>query len=240
MDPLSVLRALLALGVFPGALLLAVCTGLAAAIAGIPRGRRATLEDVVAIAAAVAASGVAPLPGSPLNDLPAGIALPSILLFVAVSVVWGTTSAWPRGRVIVAASVVTAVLCLALPATTLSATTVAGYPGRVETVARVLVAIAILAALPLVAEPFVATSSRWSRAAVTASILVLASSLVTAGEGGATPAVLAVGAVLGGVVGYSLLLRLVRGIVGARPAGLAVVATGPALAAIVVLVIGGS
>jgi len=237
MDPIAVLRAVLGLALFPGGALLAAAAWIAVNVGDLPGRRRATLEEVAAIAAAAAACGLAPLPGSPLLDLPAAIAMPAILVLLAGAVVWGTTPDWPPVRVLAAPVALVPVLCLGATATTLSASTQAGLPGPAVGAARMLAALAILIAGPLLTCLQATETSRWSRAAVLSAVIIVALSLVVGGEGGGTATPLAAALVLAGVALYAGCLRLLSGARNIPPSLLVGAAAVASTAAVVILVL---
>jgi hypothetical protein len=211
MDPLSILRASVALAVFPGFAYTAALAWLVARVGRLPRGRNPVrLEEALAALAAGTACGLLAFPGSPLNDLPVPVSLSAVLVSLAAAVAWGTSTAWNWHRVAAAAVTVSPLLCLGESGISLNLSTIVGLPGRPVAAARLFAAAAALIALPLVARPFDPETSRLSRAMALTAISQVALSLIVAGplSGGSWP--LAAGLCATATIGYAALLGGLR------------------------------
>jgi hypothetical protein len=211
MDPVSALRATLAMALFPGAGYLAV-VGWAAARAGrLPRcGRPARIEEAVAALAVAAACGLLAFPGSPLNDLPVAVSLGAVIVALSGAVAWGSSAAWNWRRVVAAVVVLAPLLCLGESAASLNVASLAVLPGRPVAAARIFAAAAVLIALPLLIRPFEATTSRLSRSALLAGSALLALSLIVAGPLGNGGGAIAAGLCAGAAIVYAALLSVIR------------------------------
>jgi hypothetical protein len=230
MNPLSALRAVLALTLFPGAAY-AGAVAVAAAWAGrVPAGRApARLEELAGATGVMTAAGLLALPGSPLEGLPTGVSLAGLLTALTAGLAWGTSARWPWPRLAAAAAALFPLLAVAIAARTLDLRTMAVAP--VEA-ARVWAAAAALLALPALIRPFDAGPSRSSRACLLATSALLALSLAVGSPLSAQPAA-AVAVVCGaGSVLYAGALGVLRRPLAAAAGGLGVLALLPAAVAV--------
>jgi len=211
MDPLGLLLEIVALAVYPGGLFLALLTWVTYRGAGLAPGPALDARGLAAIAAATVAAAMAPMPGTPAASLPppggaiANLVAAVLLIFVAGALVaphpWST-----RRRGLLALSAI-ALFPLGLVATSLSITAISGSTAAADVAARVLAAVGVLIALPLVVKPQVATGHRVANGIVIAATLELVFSLLIppALQWPAGP--LAVAATVAAVGVYALLLR---------------------------------
>ncbi len=214
MDPLGLLLEIVALAVYPGGLFLAVLTWVAYRGAGLAPGPALDARGLAAIAAATVAAAMAPMPGTPAASLPppggatANLAATVLLIFIAGALVaphpWST-----RRSTLVALSAI-ALFGLGLVASSLSITAISGSTAAADVAARVLAAVGVLIALPLVLKPQVATGHGVTGGMVIAATLEIVFSLLIppALQWPAGP--LAVAATVAAVGVYALLLRVGR------------------------------
>jgi hypothetical protein len=214
MDPLGLLLEIVALTVYPGGLFLALLTWITYRGAGLTPGSVLDARGMAAVAAATVAAAMVPMPGTPAASLPpsggatANLAAAVLLVFVAGSLV--APHPWSvRRRGLIALTGI-GLFLLGLMATSLSITTISGSTSAADVAARVLAAVGVLVALPLVMQPQVADGHRVARGIVIAATLELVFSLLIppalqwpAGPLAVVATVIAVGL-------YALLLRGVR------------------------------
>jgi hypothetical protein len=214
MDPLGLLIEIVALAVYPGGLFLAVMAWITYRGAGLAPGPALDVRGFAAIAAAVVAAAMAPLPGTPAASLPPpGGATPNLLAAVLLVVVAGSLVApapWSKRRITLVTFAGASLVLIGLVATSLSTTDISGSTGGVNAAARILTVIAVLVALPVVLKPQRAAGSVAARATVVASSLVVVLAIVIppAQQWPVAP-LWVVGLVLAVGV-YALLLRLGR------------------------------
>jgi len=182
--------------------------------AGLPRGSGLDLRGLAAVAAAVVASAMAPLPGTPAASLPPpGGATPNLIAALLLVVVAGSLVApdpWSRRRrALVALSGISLVL-LGLVASSFSSTDISGAPGGVGNAARIVAVIALLVALPVLIKPQVAAGSVIARAVVVAASLEVVLAIVIPPSQQWPVAPLWVVGLVAAVAVYALLLRVGR------------------------------
>jgi hypothetical protein len=213
-DPLGLLLEVVALAVYPGGLFLAVMAWIASRGAGLPRGAPLDPRGCAAIAIAVVAAAMAPLPGTPAASLPPpGGATPNLVAAVLLMVAAGALVApapWSLRRRLLIAFGGIALVLLGLVATSFSTTDISGSPGRLDDAARILAVAAVLVAMPILVKPQLATGSSVARATVVAASLevVLAIIIPPAQQWPVAP--LWVVGLVAAVTVYALLLRLFR------------------------------
>ena len=242
MDALGAAQAVLALGLLPGGLVLAL-SGWAGQRLGGRSGRLSfDARELFTLLLLDIAVAQAPLPASPIPSLPPGsgagpdIAVVALLLGGAVA---ASTSPGGRGwRLVSGAAAVTAVLALAFGAASLSLPAIVGQPGGSLLAARVATAAGILAATPALTSSWRLSSA--AEATLLAGVGVIALSLVLPAGLPAWAAALATAVVVLGATAYAgALLRwrdpLLR---GQRGLGVVCVLCGAAaLAAVLVSVL---
>lgn len=175
MDALGAAQAVLALGLLPGGLVLALA-GLAAQRLG---GRRGlwTLEarELVTLLLLDLAVAQAPLPSAPIPSLPPGSGSGPDTAVVALLIVGAlaaaTTPGRPGWRWVSGATAVTAVLALAFGAASLSLSAIVGQPGASLLAARIATAAAILVATP-------ALTSSWRLSSAAEATLVAGTGII--------------------------------------------------------------
>jgi hypothetical protein len=212
MDPLGLLLEIVALAVYPGGLFLAVTAWIIYRGAGLAPGTALDVRGFAAIAAAVVAAAMAPLPGTPASSLPpAGGATPNLLAAVLLVVVAGSLVApapWSHRRIILVTFAGASLVLLGLMATSLSTTDISGSTGGVNAAARILSVIAVLVALPVLLKPQSAAGSVAARASVVAASLVVVLAIVIPPAQQWPAAPLWVVGLVVAVGVYALLLRL--------------------------------
>ncbi len=212
MDPLGLLLAIVALAVYPGGLLLACLALLTLRLSGMPRSTGLDSRGLAAMCAAGVAASMATLPGAPAASLPPpGGATPNliaavVLLFVAGSLI--APEPWSSRRRVAVALGGVSVLLLGFVAASFSIETLSGAGGGAATTARIVVAIGVLAALPVIVQPHCPGGSATARATlVAATVEVVLGTLIPTGLH--FPAtVLWVGGLVAAAAVYALLLRL--------------------------------
>jgi hypothetical protein len=214
MDPLGLLLEIVAIAAYPGGLFLAVMAGITYRGAGLERGAGLDPRGLVAIAAAVVAAAMAPLPGTPAASLPPpGGATPNLIAAVILIVAAGSLVApqpWSsRRRVLVAFGGIALVL-LGLVASSYSTTAISGTTGAAYATARIAAAVAVLVALPLMVKPHAATGSGAARATVIAASLEVVLAIVIPPAQQWPVAPLWVVGLVAAVAAYALLLRFSR------------------------------
>ncbi|MBV8194221.1 MAG: hypothetical protein JOY80_01690 [Candidatus Dormibacteraeota bacterium] len=149
MDPLGVAEAALALGLYPGGILLLAVGWSSARLAGAPRWAP-TVRDITMLAVLDVAVASAPLPASPAAALPPGAgAAPDLLivaLALAAAVAIAAPTGWSRWRLVAVISAVVAGAAVAVGAASISMPVIAGTPGAAMTAARAATAAALLVA----------------------------------------------------------------------------------------------
>jgi len=205
-DPIGVLAAVLAIGVYPGGLFLALAAVLHRWTA---RHRRAVIGPppsitpaaAVAVVGATVAAGMLPLTGSPALRLPppGGVAgnLVAVGVLLAVSVDLGAGSI--RASVLAAAAAVP-VLGLAAAAGTVSVMVIAAVPDAAGLLARAIAAVLLVLA-------GASTGATWTASAVAAALALAASALVVPAALGDVPAPVAALACLAVVAASGVLTR---------------------------------
>jgi hypothetical protein len=240
-DPLGLLLEVLALAVYPGGLFLAALAWITWRGAGLPRGGPPDARGLAAIAAAITAAAMAPLPGTPAASLPPpGGATPNLVAAVLLVVVAGSLIApdpWSRRRRVLVAVGGISIVLLALVAASFSTTDISGATGATSAVARVLTVAGVLVALPIVVKPQAPTGSLGARTiVVAASIVVVMAIVIPPAQRWPVAPLWVVGLVVG--VGlYALLLRLARAATQREHPSLVVIALTCSIAASVTSVI---
>ena len=234
MDPLLLLKALLALAVYPGGLLLVLCAAVTALVLPAAHRPGLTVENAVALTGFDVAAAMAPLPGSPLLDLPVAVSLPVLLLGLAAGfTALAPAAPWSRRRLAVALAPLLPALAMGSATGSLALASIASVPGGGLGAARILTAATLLLALPLLVPLADRGLTRAVRAAGASAAAVCAVSLV-AGAAGAAPAVAGAVALAGAAVwsGFAALATRLPGVTS----GLAVLAvSGGAVATVLAL-----
>ena len=212
MDPLGLLLEVVALAAYPGGLFLAGMAWITYRGAGLAPGAPLDVRGLAAIAAAVVAAAMAPLPGTPAASLPppggATSNLVAAVLLVAVAGSLVAPGPWSRRRRVLVAFAGIALVLLGLVATSFSTTDISGATGGWNAAARILAAVAVLVALPMVVKPQLATGSAAARATVVAASLEVVLAIVIPPAQQWPVAPLYVVGLVAAVALYSLLLRL--------------------------------
>jgi hypothetical protein len=241
MDPLGLLLEVVALAVYPGGLFLATLAWITWRGAGLPRGGPPDARGLAAIAAAIVAAAMAPLPGTPAASLPPpGGATPNLLAAVLLVVVAGSLIApdpWSRRRRVLVAVGGISIVLLPLVAASFSTTNISGATGPINAVARVLTVAGVLAALPIVVKPQAATGWLGARTIVVAASIVVVMAVVIPPAQRWPVAPLWVVGLVAGVGLYALLLRLARAATQREHPSLVVLALACSIAASVTSVI---
>ena len=216
MDPLGLLLAIVAVAIYPGGLLLACLAWLTSRLSGMPRATGLDRRGLVAVCVAVVAASMAMLPGSPAAALPPpGGATPNLVAAVLLLFVAGALTApdpWSPRRTVVVALGGVSLLLLGFVAASFSIDTLSGATGGAAAAARVVVAIGILAGLPVIVQPHRAGGSSAARATVVAATVeVVLSTLIPAGLH-APATVLWVVGLVAAAAAYALLLRLMSAV----------------------------
>lgn len=234
MNALALLKACLAVAVYPGTAYLGA-VAVAVAVAGrLPAGLRpAQLDELIAAVGVAAASGLLALPSSPLFGLPSGVSLAVLVTAIAAGIAWATPERWPWHRLMAAAAALAPLLGLASAALTLDLRTLAAAGGSVAA-ARPWAVAAILMAVPAVIVPFDRGTARPGRAALVAAIGMACFSLAgfAALAGRNALAVAGLGALL--VVLYAGVMGAARRLLAVAGPVLGVLAALPAVVALVV------
>ncbi|MGD1035040.1 MAG: hypothetical protein ABR977_11485 [Candidatus Dormibacteria bacterium] len=234
MNALALLKACLAVAVYPGTAYLGA-VAVAVAVAGrLPAGLRpAQLDELIAAVGVAAASGLLALPSSPLFGLPSGVSLAVLVTAIAAGIAWATTERWPWHRLVAVAAALAPLLGLASAALTLDLRTIAAASGQVGA-ARPWAVAAILLAVPAVIRPFDRDTARPGRAALVAAIGMACFSLAgfAALAGRNALAVAGFGALA--VVVYAGVIGAARRFLAAAGPVLGVLAVVPAAVALVV------
>ncbi len=211
MDPFGVLLAIVALAVYPGGLLLACLAGMTFRLSGMPRATGLDVRGLAAICAAGLAASMATLPGSPAASLPPpGGATPNLvaamlLLFVAGSLI--APVPWSPRRGIAVAFGGASLLLLGFAAASFSIATLSGASGLAATAARIVVAIGILVALPVIVQPHRPGGSAPARATlIAATVEVVLAILIPAGLHAPSTVLWVLGLIAAAAV-YALLVR---------------------------------
>ena len=217
MDPLGLAQTTLALGLFPGGVVLALAGWLAARLAGRRGGWALDRRELFVLLLLDLAVAQAPVAGSPIASLPPGHGASANIAVVAAVVAAALVAAsreTARGmRVAAAVVVVAAALALAVGAASLSLPAITGHPGGAMLAARAAAAAALLTAAPVLTA-----GSRLSvvgEAIVLAGLGLLAFSLVTPAGLPLLEALLAAGSAVVAAVVYAVaVLRLERVLAG--------------------------
>jgi len=216
MDPLGLLLEVVALAVYPGGLFLAALAWITYRGAGLARDWQRDVRSLAAVAAAVVAAAMAPLPGTPAASLPPdGGATPNLIaavLLVVVAAALVAPEPWSRRRRLLVTFGGIAIVLLGLGATSFSSTDIAAATGGVASAARILTVVAILMALPIVVKPQLAGVSSVARATVVAASLeVVLAIVIPPGQQWPLGPIWVLGLVASVAV-YGLLLRMGRAI----------------------------
>ncbi len=216
MDPLGLLLAIVAVAVYPGGLFLACLAWLTWRLSGMPRATGLDRRGLVAVCVAVVAASMAMLPGSPAAALPPpGGATPNLVAAVLLLFVAGALTApdpWSSRRTVVVALGGVSLLLLGVVAASFSIDTLSGASGSTAAAARIVVAIGILAGLPVIVQPHRAGGSSTARATVVAAAVeVVLSTLIPAGLHAPATVLWVVGLIAAAAV-YALVLRLMSAV----------------------------
>jgi hypothetical protein len=241
MDPLGLLLEVVALAVYPGGLFLAALAWITSRGAGLTRGAALDIRGLAAVAAAVVAAAMAPLPGTPAASLPPdGGATPNLIAAVLLVVVAGALVApepWSRRRRVLVAFGGIAIILLGLGATSFSSTDIAAATGGAADAARILTVIAVLVALPIVVKPQFSHASVVARATVVAASLeVVLAIVIPPGQQWPLGPLWVLGIVASAAV-YALLLRIGRAMTQGEAAPMVAIAWLCSVAASVIAVV---
>jgi hypothetical protein len=234
MNALALLKACLAVAVYPGTAFLGA-VAVAVAVAGrLPAGLRpAQLDELIAAVGVAAASGLLALPSSPLFGLPSGVSLAVLVTAIAAGIAWATPERWPWHRLVAAAAARAPLLGLASAAFTLDLRTLAAAGGPVAA-ARPWAVAAILMAVPALILPFDRGTARPGRAALVAAIGMACFSLAGFAALAGRNALAVAGLGTLAVVLYAALIGAVRRPLAVAGPVLGVLAVLPAAVALVV------
>jgi hypothetical protein len=241
MDPLGLLLEVVALAIYPGGVFLAALAWITYRGAGFARGAPLDIRGIAAVAAAVVAAAMAPLPGTPAASVPPdGGATPNLIAAVLLVVVAGALVApepWSRRRRVLVIFGGIAIVLLGLGATSFSSTDIAAATGATAGAARILTVVAVLVALPIVVKPQLSHASVAARATVVAASLeVVLAIAIPPGQQWPLAPVWVLGIVASAAV-YGLLLRVGRAMAQGESAPVVAVAWLCSVAASVVAVV---
>lgn len=181
MDALGLAQTVLALGVFPGGVVLALSGLGAARLAGRRRGWSFNRRELFVVLLLDLAVAQAPIAGSFISSLPAaGSATPNIAVVavvLAAALVVASPETGRRSRLGAAAVVLSASMGLAVGAASLALPAITGHPGSAMLAARAATAAALLAAAPALTAG--SRLSERGEATLLAGMALLACSLVT-------------------------------------------------------------
>ncbi|HEY6469573.1 MAG TPA: hypothetical protein VI434_07380 [Candidatus Dormibacteraeota bacterium] len=214
MDPLGLLLDIVAVAVYPGGLFAAVLAVIVQRAGGLPRIRELDARALGAVIAATLAASMASLPGSPAASLPPpGGATPNLaaailLLFVGASL--AAPEPWSIRRAVLGGLGGASLVLLGLVAASFSIATIVGIGGGEALTARILAAATALIALPLVVQPHKRGSGAVGRIAVVAATAEVVLALLVPPSLQWPATLIAIGALVGGVGVYGLLLRAAR------------------------------
>jgi hypothetical protein len=214
MDPLGLLLDIVAVAVYPGGLFLAALAVIVQRAGGLTRVRQMDARALGAVIAATLAASMAALPGSPAASLPPpGGATPNLaaavlLLFVGASI--AAPEPWSVRRAVLGGLGGASLVLLGLVAASFSVATVAGIGGGEALTARILAAATALIALPLVVQPHKRGAGAVGRIAVVAATAEVVLALLVPPSLQWPATVIAVGALVGAVAVYGVLLRAAR------------------------------
>jgi len=216
MDPLGLLLDIVAVAVYPGGLFLAALAVTLQRTGGLPRRRDLDARGFGAVIAATLAASMSALPGSPAASVPpAGGAAPNLVAAILLVFVGASLTApepWSVRRMVLGGLGGASLILLGLVATSFSVASVAGGAGGAGLTARILAAASTLIALPLVVQPHGRGAGAAGRIAVSAATAEVVLSLVIPPSLQWPAGPIAVGALLGAVAVYGLLLRATRAI----------------------------
>lgn len=220
MDVLGVAQTILALGVFPGGVVLALCGVSAARLAGRRSGWSADPRELFALLLLDLAVAQSPIAGSFIPSLPAASGATPNIAVVAVVLAAALTLAAPetarRRRAAAAAVVLAASMALAVAAASLGLPSITGHPGGAMLAARAATAAALLAAAPALTAGSRLSAS--AEASLLAGLALLGLSLVTpAGLSGGAVALAAASTVGAAVLYAASVLRLRPHLLRAEP-----------------------
>lgn len=206
MDALGAAQTVLALGLLPGGLVLALSGWAAHRLGGQHSGLWSfDARELFTLLLLDLAVAQAPLPSSPIPSLPPGSGSGPDIAVVALLVVGAlaaaTSAGRPSWRWVNGATAVTAVLALAFGAATLSLPAIVGHPGASLFAARVATTATILAAAPALASSW--RLSPAAKSTLLAGVGVIALSLVVPAGLPAWAAALATALVVLGATGYA-------------------------------------
>jgi hypothetical protein len=241
MDPLGLLLAVVAVAVYPGGLFLTALTLLTQRAGHMPPGTRLDIRSLAAIVIAALAASMASLPDSPGTALPPpGGAAPNLAAAVLLLFVAGALTApgpWSYRRLTLLGLAGASMLLLGLLASSYSIPALAGVGGDGADAARILAALTALTAVPLLMQPHLPTGAVTARlTVVVATVEVVLSTLVPPSLRGVA-GIVAVVALVAGVVLYALLLRVGRAVTRSEHPSLVAIAAVCGAAATVAAII---
>lgn len=214
MDPLGLLLAIVAVAVYPGGLFLAALAVVVQRTGGLPRVRDLDARALGAVIAATLAASMSSLPGSPAASLPPpGGATPNLaaailLLFVAASL--AAPEPWSVRRALLGGLGGASLVLLGLVAASFSVATIAGIGGGEALTARILAAATALIALPLVVQPHKRGTGAVGRITVMAATAEVVLALLVPPSLQWPATLIAIGALVGVVAIFGVLLRAAR------------------------------
>ncbi len=214
MDPLGLLLDIVAVAVYPGGLFLVVLAMVVQRAGGLPRFRELDARALGAVIAATLAASMASLPGSPAASLPPqggatpNLAAAMLLLFVAASL--AAPEPWSVRRAVLGGLGGASLVLLGLVAASFSVATIAGVGGGEALTARILAAATALIVLPLVVQPHKRGAGAVGRIAVVAATAEVVLALLVPPSLQWPATLVAVGALVGCVAAYGVLLRAAR------------------------------
>jgi hypothetical protein len=157
MDPLGLLLEIVGVAVYPGGLFLAALTWLTRRGGGLAGGMQLDGGGLVAVVAAALAASMASLPGSPAASIPpSGGATPNLIACAVLLVVAGSLAAphpWSLRRIVVLVLAGVSLMLMGLVGSTFSISAIAGSGGGTGEAVRILAAVTVLIALPLIMQP---------------------------------------------------------------------------------------
>jgi len=204
-DALGAAQTVLALGLFPGGLVLALSGWAAQRLGGRTGLWSFDARELFTLLLLDLAVAQAPVPSSPIPSLPPGsgsgpdVAVVAILIAGALAA--ATTPGRPGWRWVSGATAVTAVLALAFGAASLSLSAIVGQPGASLLAARIATAAAILVATSALISSWRLSSA--AEATLLAGVGVIALALVVPTGLPAWAAALATAMVFAGATAYA-------------------------------------
>lgn len=239
MDALGAAQAVLALGLLPGGLVLALSGWTAVRLGGRSGEWSFDPRELFVLLLLDLAVAQAPVPSSPIPSLPpgsgAGPDVAVVVLLLAGALAAATPPARPGWRWLAGATTLAALLAVAYGAASLSLTAITGRPGVSLLAARAATAAAILVAAPILTSSWRLSSA--TEATLLAGMAILAFSLVPPAGLPAWAAALATGLTVVAATGYATaVLRWRASLLVAQPnLGVACLLSGAAAVAAVLI-----